>query len=75
MGTWDRIVAALRREKRDVDEAIDEVTVRANAALDRRERELRATPEERIRIEQERAVENDADLEAIRRRIEGREPS
>lgn len=72
MGTWDRILAALRREKRDVAEALDEFTDRANADLDRRERELHATPEEKVAIEQERAAENDAELEAIRRRIERR---
>lgn len=72
MGTWDRILAALRREKRDVAEALDEFTERANADLDRRERELHATPEEKLAMEQERVAENDAELEAIRRRIEGR---
>ena len=71
MGTWDRIRAALRREKHDVDEALAEFEVKANAELDRRERELRATPEEKLAMEQERAAENDAELEAIRRRIEG----
>ena len=71
MGTWDRIRAALRREKHDVDEALAEFEVKANAELDRRERELRATPEETPAMEQERAAENDAELEAIRRRIEG----
>lgn len=71
MGTWDRIRAALRREKADVDEALAEFEVKANASLDRRERELRATPEEKLAMEQERAAENDAELEAIRRRIEG----
>ena len=72
MGTWDRILAALRREKRDVAEALDEFTERANADLDRRERELHATPEEKLALEQERVAENDAEIEAIRRRIEGR---
>jgi hypothetical protein len=71
-GAWDRIRAALRREKQDIDEAVDEFTAKANAALDERERELHATPEEKIAIEQERARENDAELEAIRRRIEER---
>jgi hypothetical protein len=72
MGAWDRILAALRREKRDIGEAVDEFTVKANAALDERERELHATPEEKMAIEQERARENDAELDAVRRRIEER---
>ena len=61
----------LRREQRDLDDVIDDVTQRGNAALDRRERELNATPEEKLAIEQERAEEIDAELEAVRRRIEG----
>jgi hypothetical protein len=72
VGTWDRLRAALRREKRDVDEAIDELTAKGNAALDRREWELRATPEEKLALEQERAAENDAAFEEVRRRIEER---
>lgn len=70
MGTWDRIKAALRRERDDVAEAVDELTGRGNEALDRRERELHATPEERLAMEQERAAELDDDFEAVRRRIE-----
>lgn len=72
MGTWERILAALRREKRDVGEAVEEFEARANAALDQRERELHATPEEKLAIEQERSREIDDELEAVRRRIEGR---
>jgi hypothetical protein len=71
MGTWDRIRAILRREKRDLDEAVDDFTERANDALDRRERELKATPAEKLAMEQERAEEIDAELDAVRRRIEG----
>lgn len=71
MGTWDRIKAVLRREKRDLDDVIDDATARANAALDQRERELRATPEERLEIEQERSAALDDDFDAVRRRIEG----
>lgn len=71
MGTWDRIRAALRREKHDVDEAVEEATERANAALDRRERELNATPAEKLAMEQERASQVDDEFEAVRKRIEG----
>ena len=70
MSTWDRIRAALRREKRDIDEAVDEFTARANADLDRRERERDATPEEKLEMERERAREIDTELDAIRERIE-----
>ena len=71
MGTWEKIRAILRREKRELDDVIDDVTQRGNAALDRRERELNATPEEKLAIEQERSEEIDAELDAVRRRIEG----
>lgn len=75
MGTWDRIKAVLRREKRDLDDVVDDATARANAALDQRERELRATPEERLEIEQERAEALDDEFDAVRRRIEGGDAS
>ena len=73
MSTWDRIRAILRRERRDLDDALVDFTERGNAALDRRERELNATPEEKLAIEQERAEEIDAELDAVRRRIERRD--
>jgi hypothetical protein len=69
--TWDRIRAALKREKRDIDEAVEEWTTQGNAVLDRKERELTATPEERLAMEQQKSDEIDAELEAVRRRIEG----
>lgn len=74
MSFWNRVLAALRREKRDVDEAVDEFEQRANEALDRREREMAATPEERLRMEQERSEEVDAQFDEVRRRIEGETP-
>ena len=67
-------MAMLRREKRDIDEAVDEFTTKANATLDRKERELHATPEEKLAMEQERSDEIDAELDAVRRRIEGQQP-
>ena len=75
MGLWDRIRVALHKEKQDLDEAVDEWTTKGNAALDQRERELNATPIEKLQIEQQRAGENDAELDAIRKRIEGDKPS
>lgn len=73
-GLWERVRAALRREQRDVEEAVEELTERGNAALDQREHELHATPEERLLIEQDRAAELDDEYEAVRRRIEGDAP-
>jgi hypothetical protein len=71
MGTWERIRAVLRREKRELDDVLDDFEGRANAALDRREREMHATPIERLAMEEERGRENDDELDAVRKRIEG----
>ncbi|HVM08346.1 MAG TPA: hypothetical protein VM345_07790 [Acidimicrobiales bacterium] len=71
MSFWDRVRAALKREKQDVDEALREFEERANRSLDARERELHGTPEEKLAIQQERAAAADEELEAIRRKIEG----
>lgn len=68
---WDRLRAALGRERREVEAAIEEATARGNAVLDGKERELGATAEERLRIEAERAARQDAEYEALRRKIEG----
>jgi hypothetical protein len=69
---WDRVRAALKREKHDLDEWNADVTARGNAALDEKERELNATPEEKLQVEQERIARNDDEFEAVRRRIEER---
>ncbi|MEN3271438.1 MAG: hypothetical protein V7636_199 [Actinomycetota bacterium] len=70
MSTWERFRSALRREKRDIDEAVDELKDRANAALDEREHERDATPSERLAMQEARAKEADDELEAIKRKIE-----
>lgn len=74
-GLWERIRAAWRREQRDVEEAVDELTEQANLALDERERELHATPQEKLVMEQKRAAALDGEFDAVRRRIEGDAPS
>ena len=68
---WDRLRAVFRREKRELDDALADATARGNEALDRRERELHASPEERLAIEQERAAAQDDEYDALRRKIEG----
>ena len=70
MSTWERFRKALRREQRDVEDALDEMKSRANDALDHKERALDATPSERLAMQQARAKEADDDLEAIKRKIE-----
>ena len=69
-GLWSRLMAVVRREQRDAAELVDEVVTRGHELMDNRERELRATAEEKLAMEQERAAESDAELEALRRRIE-----
>jgi hypothetical protein len=69
--TWDRLRAMFRREKRELDDVIADATARGNETLDRREREMDATAEERLAIERERAEAQDAEYEALRRKIEG----
>ena len=71
--TWDKLRRIFRSEKRELDDAIEDATRRGNETLDRKERELHATPEEKLRIEQERAARADDEYDALRRRIEGGE--
>lgn len=68
---WERVRAILGREKAELDDALADAADRGNAALDAAERELNATPEERLRLEQERAAAADAEYEALRKKIEG----
>ena len=74
MGAWDRMRKAFRKEKRELDDIVGDANARANAALDRRERELDATPTEKLAMEQERGANVDAEFDAVRKRIEGTQP-
>jgi len=71
MGAWDRVRKAFRREKRELDDIVGDATTRADAALDRKERALEATPTEKLAMEQDRSAEVDAEFDAVRKRIEG----
>ena len=70
-GLWDRLRTLLRTERAELDDALADAERRGNAALEAKERELHATPEEKLRIEQERAASADAEYEALRKQIEG----
>lgn len=70
-GWWDRLRTALGREHVELSDALADAAERGNATLDAKARELAATPEERLRIEQERSAAADEDFEALRRQIEG----
>lgn len=71
VSTWGRIQAALRREKADLQEAVEEFQTRAHGVLDQKERELKATPAEKLASEQKRTAQIDDELDAVRKRIEG----
>ncbi|HZU74464.1 MAG TPA: hypothetical protein VE990_17010 [Acidimicrobiales bacterium] len=71
MSRWTKLRDALRREKQDLDAVLGELQDHANSALDRKERELDATPAERLATAQDRAKSADDEFDAIRRRIEG----
>jgi len=70
-GWWERLQAVLGRERAELSDALGDAAARGNATLDAKERELAATPEERLRLEQERAADADAAFESLRRQIEG----
>lgn len=69
-GVFDRLRRAFAREKRDVDAALADAVRRGNEVLDEKEHELTATPEERLRIAQERAAAADDEFAALKRKIE-----
>lgn len=50
MGFLDTVTSWLKREAADVKESVDALEERLDADLSRRERELEATPEERIEM-------------------------
>jgi len=71
MNAFERLKAALRREKHDIDDAVRDATAHGNAVLDQKEHERDASPSEKLVIEQKKALDIDDEIEAIRRRIEG----
>ncbi|MEZ5264109.1 MAG: hypothetical protein R2755_20570 [Acidimicrobiales bacterium] len=48
MGLWERIKAALGREAAEAKDLYDDTSRRLEADLDRRERELAETPQEKL---------------------------
>ena len=70
MAFWERVRQLLRREQAELSDALRDFESRADAALDERERELRASPAEKLEIQQERARQADEEFDAVRRRIE-----
>ncbi len=68
MGLLDSIGGWLKREKADIDDALDELGADLDADLSRKERVLNASPEERLAIIQSEIA--DDPFAEIRDRIE-----
>lgn len=72
MGFLDRVTSWFRTEVRDVREAVDRVEQDLDADLSRRERELTATPEERLAMIQEESAGDDL-LAEVQAKIDGQQ--
>lgn len=72
MGMLERLRSWLASESAEARDVGRRTRSRLEAALDRREAELAAGPSEKLEMLQNQAAENDAAIEAIRDRIEGR---
>ena len=70
MGLLDAFTTWIRNEARDVKASLDRTEDRLDADLTRRERELNATPEERMEMIQAEAGSSDA-LADIQNKIDG----
>jgi hypothetical protein len=70
----DRLRVWLRRERDDAAQLLADTEQRIDADLTRRERDLAASPEERLAALQDEIAGTDADLEALRERLRQRPP-
>lgn len=70
MGFLDTFTNWFKREARDVKDSVDQLEDRLDADLTRKERELNATPEERMEMIQAETSSDDA-FAAIQDRIDG----
>jgi hypothetical protein len=73
MSFWAKLRKLLGREADEARDVAEDLERRINADLDRRERELNATPEERLDLAIDDAARADAEFDEIARRI-GNEP-
>ncbi len=72
MGLWDKIKAALGREAAEAKDLYDDSSRRLEADLDRRERELAETPQEKLeRMTRELETQPDP-FDEVRARLEQR---
>ena len=73
MSFWERIKAIFQREAADVREGLGKVGKSLDAELERKERELAATPEERIDMILEEQQAEDARFEELEKKMLGTE--
>lgn len=66
MTLFDRILGVLRREAADARELAAEARDKLDATLSRKERELEATPEERVEMTKDEIAAADAEYERLR---------
>ena len=71
MTWWNRIVSLFRREAADVKDGLKQVGDTLDSELARKERELAATPEERIEMILDEQAADDARFEELSGRILG----
>lgn len=71
MSWWDRIVSVFRREATDVAEGLRHAGETLDAELARKERELAASPEERIDMILEEQAADDQRFDELADRIRG----
>ncbi len=74
MSWWKRLTAIFRREAADVKEGLGNVGKTLDAELARKERELAATPEERIDMILEEQQAEDARFEELESKVLGTNP-
>ncbi len=72
MSFWDKVKAFLASEAKDVKEGIDAVRDKLDAELTKRERELEASPSERIEMMKEEMDATDNVFDRIEADIDSR---
>lgn len=71
MSWWDRLKAIFKREATDVKEGLNSVGKALDEELARKERELAATPEERIDMILEEQAAEDARFQELQDKVLG----
>ena len=66
MSVWAKIRAALRREAKDAREVAEDLEEKLDVELSRRERELDASPEERMQMSLDEIATSDEAFEQLK---------